>query len=175
MLYKNLDIFLVQRQNFKPKSRTNEIFSPLMTHERLKQPMIKNLDHLSSTTLPKPLKSPITNSTQNPIASFSKTLSKPPDLGTPINASDKHSPNAINRAVDFDMEIDQTYTDETHAKATKSAATRENICCRGVGTGASELREIVKDVIDDFRDELMSENFRFKAEMFKEFMQLQVL
>ena len=137
--------------------------------------MIKNLDHLSSTTLSKPLKSPVTSSTQNPIASFNKTLNKQSDLGTPINASDKHSPKAINRAVDFDMEIDQTYTDETHAKTTTSDVTRVNNSGRSVVHGASELREIVKDEIDDFRDELMSENFRFKAEMLKEFMQMRVL
>ena len=37
-----------------------------------------------------------------------------------------------------------------------------------------QLEESLKDKIDDFRDELMSENFRFKAEMLKEFMDLKV-
>ena len=37
-----------------------------------------------------------------------------------------------------------------------------------------QLEETLKDKIDDFRDELMSENFRFKAEMLKEFMDLKV-
>lgn len=36
------------------------------------------------------------------------------------------------------------------------------------------IKEIVKDLIDDFRDDLMSECFKFKAEMFKEFIELKV-
>lgn len=35
-----------------------------------------------------------------------------------------------------------------------------------------QLEDFVSDKIDDFKDELMSENFRFKAEIFKEFMLL---
>lgn len=35
-----------------------------------------------------------------------------------------------------------------------------------------KVREVVKDVIDEFRDEMMSENFKFKSEIFKEFMML---
>jgi hypothetical protein len=37
-----------------------------------------------------------------------------------------------------------------------------------------QIREIIKDTVEDFKDELMSENFKFKAEMFKEFMNLKV-
>jgi hypothetical protein len=36
------------------------------------------------------------------------------------------------------------------------------------------IREVVKDQIEDLRDEMMSENFKFKAEMIKEFMSLKV-
>jgi hypothetical protein len=50
----------------------------------------------------------------------------------------------------------------------------------GIGSGSAminsiqirQLEDSIHDKIDDFRDELMSENFRFKAEMFKEFMSL---
>ena len=35
-----------------------------------------------------------------------------------------------------------------------------------------KVREVVKDVIDEFRDEMMSENFKFKSEIFKEFIML---
>jgi hypothetical protein len=34
------------------------------------------------------------------------------------------------------------------------------------------LKNTLKDVIDEFRDELMSENFKFKAELIKEFILL---
>jgi len=72
------------------------------------------------------------------------------------------------------MDIDQTYTDEFHSKPTTSDTAIVNNTVRSTVYGASELRGIVKDEIDDFRDELMSENFRFKAEMLKEFMQMRV-
>lgn len=37
-----------------------------------------------------------------------------------------------------------------------------------------QIKELIKDSIDDLRDDLMSESFRFKAELFKEFMGLKV-
>lgn len=47
-------------------------------------------------------------------------------------------------------------------------------CC---GDGGSivvveKIREIIKEAIDDFREELFSESFKFKMEIFKEFMTL---
>ena len=36
------------------------------------------------------------------------------------------------------------------------------------------MKEIVKDAVDELRDELMNENYKFKAEMLKEFMRTQV-
>jgi hypothetical protein len=63
-----------------------------------------------------------------------------------------------------------------------SEANKENVC------GNSEaavtpmntllpielIREVLKDQIENLRDEMMSENFKFKAEMIKEFMSLKV-
>ena len=36
------------------------------------------------------------------------------------------------------------------------------------------IREIIKDQIEDLKDEIMSENFKFKSELIKEFMALKV-
>lgn len=42
-----------------------------------------------------------------------------------------------------------------------------------LGTDTLEkFREIVRESIDEFREQLMSENFKFKSEIFKEFMSL---
>ena len=40
--------------------------------------------------------------------------------------------------------------------------------------GLQTVKEIVKDAVDELRDELMNENYKFKAEMLKEFMRTQV-
>ncbi len=37
------------------------------------------------------------------------------------------------------------------------------------------LKDFIKDLIDDLRDELMNEDFKFKCEVFKEFIDLKVL
>lgn len=167
-----------QRQNFKPKPRTNELFSPLLS------------------TLPNPLQSkPLSKSSDQPITSStislaqipgSKTHCKTPTPNnsnmnlsknikqdgmviTPINNYDQQS-RPINRAVDFDMEVDQTCIAASVEIKAGEVHAREKMT-----TGNLEgIKEFVKDEIDDFRDDLMSENFRFKAEMLKEFMQLKV-
>ena len=53
------------------------------------------------------------------------------------------------------MEVD-------HVENTPAAVSVEN---RSPLKGVGQLRDIIKDEIDDLKDELMSENFRFKAEM----------
>ena len=37
-----------------------------------------------------------------------------------------------------------------------------------------QIKEIIKDQIDELRDEIMNENFKFKAEILKEFMYIKV-
>ena len=39
---------------------------------------------------------------------------------------------------------------------------------------ASSVKNYIREAIDDFKDELMSENYKFKAEIFKEFISLRV-
>lgn len=93
---------------------------------------------------------------------------KPLQFNTQGTTHSKTEPNTpkehpTNNTLDFnEMEIDHAETSEKCSPRTTSN--------KEVG----QLREIIKDEIDDLRDELMSENFRFKAEMLKEFMQMRV-
>lgn len=136
------------RQNFKQKPRINEIFSPLTAPTSLKSQQ-KNIDVFYSTTLhpdssSKSLKSPGLKP-QSPMSPSAKVTA------TPMIAENQWP---LNRAVDFDMEVDTT-------QATRMPE-------------IEQIKEVVKDEIEDFRDELMSENFRFKAEILREFMQMRV-
>jgi hypothetical protein len=74
-----------------------------------------------------------------------------PELG-------KSSPKELNRTV----------------QQQQPAITQQQVEPSNLQLPIDQIREIIKDTVEDFKDELMSENFKFKAEMFKEFMNLKV-
>jgi negative regulator of replication initiation len=62
--------------------------------------------------------------------------------------------------MDFELEMEVSTKDRLNVQAKADS---------------EHILEAIRDEIEDFRDELMSENFRFKAEMLKEFMQMRVI
>lgn len=71
------------------------------------------------------------------------------------------------RNMDFEMADAETIS---HGKRSPNVHAGKMVSL----AGSEHVFEAIRDEIEDFRDELMSENFRFKAEMLKEFMHMKV-
>ncbi len=147
------------------KSRTNEIFSPLPAHQLQLKSSFGSAQK-AEFTLPTPaaqprptlttdaLKSPSLKPT-SPMSSYNK---KADAQQTPMVADT--SKIGSRTMMDFELEMEVSTKDRLNVQAKADS---------------EHILEAIRDEIEDFRDELMSENFRFKAEMLKEFMQMRVI
>ncbi len=87
------------------------------------------------------------------------------------NSSDNNSNNNI---IEF-LNTNETNEKVTNEKIIKNEPTQikslkiNNFDNESFSVIEQNLKNTLKDVIDEFRDELMNENFKFKAEMIKEF------
>ena len=88
---------------------------------------------------------------------------------TPIPTDQK-----LNRLLSDDYELEDKLPKPSMVMDTQSTVHDEGGRMMAGMISFEQVKEIVHDSIEDFRDELMSENFRFKAEVLKEFMQLKV-
>lgn len=157
-----------RRQIVKPKTRPNELFSPILSQPQQK-PKASNLEVFSSTTIQK---SNLNGDHDQSAKKLSPNIKKQsPFLKNSKNSMDLGTPT-INEPVsrigqrNMDFEMD---TQDLH-NPNKSPSVAQQQLSKSLPV--DQFREIIKDEIDEFKDELMSENFRFKAEMLKEFMQL---
>lgn len=155
------------------KSRTtNEIFSPLATHPNQAKSAFSSgqkVDNPFSTTAVQPksgltvdaLKSPGPKPT-SPMSLFNR---KAEAMSNSPMIADTSKINSRN----MDHEMTDAETMNLGSPSVQQAG--KGVVALG---GSEHAFEVIRDEIEDFRDELMSENFRFKAEMLKEFMQMKV-
>lgn len=153
------------------KSRTtNEIFSPLATHpnqgafssgQKVDNPFSSPAIQPKSGLTVDALKSPGLKPT-SPMSLFNR---KAEAMGNSPMIADTSKINSRN--MDHEM---------TDAETINLGSPRVQQAGKGMVSlaGSEHAFEVIRDEIEDFRDELMSENFRFKAEMLKEFMQMRV-
>ena len=170
----------------KVKPQKNEIFSPLVSQNNVpaSSTLLKN-EIFSSTTcqmktphgdsessrliMPSSIMSPMNggHSAYSTTSSSTKEKAQIMNAVTPIQTDQK-----LNRLLSDDYELDDRVSKATVPMETLSTVNDEGRTAAMISS--EQIREIVQDSIEDFRDELMSENFRFKAEVLKEFMQLKV-
>jgi hypothetical protein len=124
--------------------------------------------------------------TQSPYVPFVKTTSSNAiaEFNTPklpqqtasclsgLKKSNSCQMGEINSPINF-TEATTAYQNQTNQEIVTN--TSKNSAAMGASLLPLDLiKEVIKDQIEDLRDELMSENFKFKAEMIKEFMSLKV-
>ena len=155
------------------KSRTNEFFSPLPAHQLQLKSSFGSAQK-AELTLPTPAVQPRPTPAVQPRPTLTTDALKSPSLKTtsPMSSYNKkadaqQTPMVADTSkigsrtmMDFELEMEVSTKDRLNVQAKADS---------------EHILEAIRDEIEDFRDELMSENFRFKAEMLKEFMQMRVI
>ena len=91
-----------------------------------------------------------------------------------VNAQEKVnsdiSPNINSTGLFKTIQVDEkSIHEKISQESNQSKTVNINFDNNSLSVIEQNLKNSLKDVIDEFRDELMSENFKFKAELIKEF------
>lgn len=110
----------------------------------------------------------------SPLNGSAQSASLAPSATTVVNNSSAFASNTEpERVKDSPNEHNRTLQQQQQQQQ-QSAKSQQQAQSSQLQMPIDQIREIIKDTVEDFKDELMSENFKFKAEMFKEFMNLKV-
>jgi len=169
---KTISVIPNKGKNMLPNFKS-DIFSPLQTDTPPTMNGDKKANGFGSNPIYK--QSPIPNnsvmpnelnSIQTENAKLTSTANN--DYNNDVSMSSVHGETPLKMSrEEFNAKTKDT-NDQSHSFTLNS--TVAGIENHAHNLPVEQIKELIKDSIDDLRDDLMSESFRFKAELFKEFM-----